>query len=544
MKKYKKFLGLLMAALMVFTLTPLTALADQVTGNVKDAKGKIVIKSTVPDQTYSVYKILELESYSYDEDDQNNAEKQAYSYKPANDDWAVFLMDRNILNTYVEFVDGDYVKWIDGADPAEFAARAIEFVKRAPGVIKPTKEATASKGPQSGEGADVIFDDLDLGYYLVDSSVGTLCSLNTTDPEASITDKNDWPTNVKTVQEDSKKDEEGTHGFNRENDACIGDTINFKSVIAVPGKDTDEVQSAGAANYVFHDKMSDGLTFKNDVEVKKNGEPLTAKVDYTLSTPKEGETKLADGCTFEIVFTKDFCESLMGGDVIEIAYSAVLNESAKIGPEGNPNESKLSYGEDPSNQITTTPSETKTYTWKASVFKFAKNGETETPLAGAKFSLLNSDNSTIKFTKLAEKEGEIPSYRVDPNGDVEEIETTGDGRFSILGLDEGVYKLKETAAPGGYNKLSEDITVTVTSKLGYDTVTPTEKPRAEISYTLTANGKPVAAGDGAIKVQNNKGLQLPSTGGIGTTIFYVGGGILVIGAIVYLVTRRRAKSSK
>ena len=154
--------------------------------------------------------------------------------------------------------------------------------------------------------------------------MGTLCSLDTTNPTVTIKEKNAEPTNVKTVQEDS------TGNYGDKNDADIGQTVNFQSTITA---------QAGAENYVFHDKMSIGLTYGSVTGVTLNGTPVNAE-NYTVKTKD-----LTDDCTFEVVFTKAFCDTLKANDKIVISYTATVNENAEVGNVGNPNESKVSYGE-------------------------------------------------------------------------------------------------------------------------------------------------------------------------------------------------------
>lgn len=220
MKHVKKFVSLLLALVMVMGLT-VTVSAAQGTN---DNSGKITIDNAVVGQTYTIYQILTLESYDTD--------KGAYSYKVA-DGWSGFINGSDIKNTYVK-VDGEegYVTWVEGADAAAFAKLAQAYAKTNNVVNKGTTEATDTT---------VEFADLNLGYYLVDSTLGTLCSLDTTEPEVTIKEKNAAPENEKTVEEDS------TESYGKTNDADLGQTINFKSTITA---------QAGAENYVFHDRMS------------------------------------------------------------------------------------------------------------------------------------------------------------------------------------------------------------------------------------------------------------------------------------------------
>ena len=336
----------------------------------------------------------------------------------------------------------------------------------------------------------------------MDTTLGTLCSLDTTNPNVVMQEKNEEPTNVKTVEEDS------TGKYGNTNDADIGQTVNFQSTITA---------QAGAENYVFHDKMSAGLTYTGVTGITLNGATVDA-ANYTVTAPA------ADGDTFDVVFTQAFCDTLKANDKIVISYTATVNEKAVVGGEGNKNESKVSYG-DENNTKTTPPSETKTYTWDVDVFKYAKDGETEKPLAGAKFTLSKNANGSDPIALVAEGNN---VYRVATAGDtttITEIETDASGKFTIKGLDSDTYYLTETAAPAGYNKLAGPITIVI-GENGVVNAT-TDAPQ----------------GVDEVKVLNQAGSELPETGGMGTTIFYVLGSILVLGAAVLLITKKRMNAA-
>ena len=360
------------------------------------------------------------------------------------------------------------------------------------------KEETAS-------GATVTFTDLTLGYYLVDTSLGSLCSLDTTAPSVTIKEKNSDTTIEKkiVINGDEKVDS---------NSAGIGDTVNFSITITV--KDGDP------KNYVLHDKLS-GLTFDPDsLEVKVGTTTLTANTDYTL------ETNPTDGDSFDVKFKDD---KLKTNDVVVVTYSATVAANATIAGAGNTNKAKLAYSGKHS-----TEEETTTYVWKLNVHKYALNSTNdEVALSGAKFVLYRMDGGTKKYAKLTNDK--IDGW-VNDKGDATTLETSGTGDILIEGLNEGTYYLEETEAPAGYNKLTEpievEITATTSATSGSETVQ--YKNSSETSYT--------PATDATVKVLNSAGTQLPSTGGIGTTLFYVIGGGLMAVAAVLLVTKKRMNS--
>lgn len=479
MKHVKRIVGFVLALAMVLALS-VGAFAAAVN------EGRITIDNAITGQTYTIYEILHLESY--------NKESNEYSYK-ATAAWKDFVESKDIKDTYLVTNDQGYVTWVENADAAAFAKLAQAYAAN----------LSSNQGRTKAISATVVFDNLDLGYYLVDSTLGTLCSLDTTNPDVTIEEKNAVPTNEKEVEEDS------TNAYGKTNDADIGQTVNFKSTITA---------QAGAENYLFHDKMSAGLTFTAVTKVTLNGTDVAAE-NYEVVT-----TGLTDDCTFEVRFTQAFCDTLKANDKIVISYTATLNENAVVGVEGNPNESKIEYGQ--SGKTTTTPpSTTTTYTWDLEVLKYG-NGDKEKVLKDAQFLLLNKNKDKVavvdngKFTgwenvPAAGEDGTIP-------WNASTILTTNtQGKIEIDGLDADTYYLREIEAPAGYNGLGQDVEVKITGAT-----------KAEDSATLTYTT--VVA-----EINNQSGTELPSTGGMGTTVFYILGSVLVLGAAVVLVTRKRMK---
>ena len=484
MKHMKKLASVLLTLVMALVLTVPAFAAQEgtLTG------GSITINDAVPEQIYNAYQLLYLESY--------NKDAGAYAYK-ANSAWENWLKTQT---SYVSFDTQGYVTWVEGADAAAFAELAqAEAVK-----MTADATATASAAAEGSTYSTVKFKNLKLGYYLVDTTLGTLCSLDTTNPDAVVEEKNEAPTNVKTVEEDS------TGNYGKKNDADIGQTVNFKSTITA---------QAGAENYVFHDTMSAGLTYTGVTGITLNSSAVDVS-NYTVTAPA------ADGDTFDVTFTQAFCDTLKANDQIVISYTATLNVNAVIAGEGNPNTSKVSYG-DSSNTKYTPDSQTKTYTWDVDVFKYTREGETEKALAGATFTLSKNTNDELTPIALVSEGNNV--YRVAMTGEnstVTEITTDATGKFTIQGLDADTYYLDETKAPDGYNILASPITIV-------------------IGDNGVVNGTAeTPQGVDEVKVLNQTGSVLPSTGGIGTTIFYVLGTILVLGAGVLLVTRKRMSAEK
>ncbi|MBQ1966974.1 MAG: SpaH/EbpB family LPXTG-anchored major pilin, partial [Clostridia bacterium] len=367
--------------------------------------------------------------------------------------------------------------------------------------------ATATK--TAANDGDVTFTDVPLGYYAIDTSLGTICALTNVDDTFNAHEKNEKPDIDKYVQEDSEM-KNADEGWGKVNDADIDQEVNYKSTITV---------GVGATNYVMHDTMEAGLTFNADsVVVKLADGTVVNAANYTVVYPA------TDGHTFDVKFENSFIEGLAKGTQFTVYYSATLNENANIVVDGNDNTVYLSYGEDSTWE--TAEHKTTTYTWKMDVLKYTMDGEKKVSLAGAKFQLLDKDGNAIKFTAVAG--AAVPTYKVDAEGTVTEITTDANGEFELVGLDEGSYKLHETEAPAGYNKLAADIDVVITSE--YD--------ETALTATYEINDKAPAT----IEVENKTGSLLPETGGIGTTIFYIVGITLMLGAAIVLISKKRMAS--
>lgn len=483
MKHTTRILAMLLALVLCLGLS-VTAFATEA-GTAATVKGSITIDNAVNEQTYTIYRILELESYS--------TENHAYSYKPA-EGWSDFIKTGD-GSKYFTVDNQEYVTWKKGVaegQAAELAKDALAYAQT---------NNIDNQGTTVADNGTATFTNLALGYYLVDSTVGTLCSLSTTNPSMNVNDKHTAPIIDKQVKEGNN--------WGKVNDASIGDTVYFQVTIDA---------KAGAQNYVFHDTMSDGLTFDAASVVVKKGEAnATLTTDYTVKT-----TDLDAGCTFEVVFTDTFCNGLTDGDKIYITYSATLNSQAVIAGTGNDNKGVLKYGEN--NNLETKPSTTKTYTWDFEVFKFG-NGDRTKGLKGAKFVVLSQDNQKVakvenrKITEWVQVPAADPAGEVAwPEGTV--LSTDTNGKIEVAGLDAGTYHLREVKAPDGYNKLKDDKEFTIERQMN-DT-------DSSMSYTKLT-----------VEVDNLSGTILPSTGGMGTTIFYVLGGILAVGAAVLLVTKKR-----
>lgn len=504
----KKLFAVLLALTLVLSMGTIAFAADDTTPT-----GTITIDNALAGAKYNIYKILDFVPVK------GSATQGRYTVVA---EWEDFLAGAGAAYLKTNDVTGT-IEW-NGEETderkAELAKAAVAYAKEKG--IGATATKTAAKD------GDVTFTDVPLGYYAIDTSLGTICALTNVDNTFNAHEKNEKPDIDKFVQEDSEviagnEIDDILEGWGKVNDADIDQVVNYKSTITV---------GVGATNYVMHDTMEKGLTFNNDVVVRyvtiaEDGTETLgdtiANTNYTVVT--EG---LNDGCTFEVRFNNDFIAGLAKGTTFTVYYSATLNENAKIVVDGNDNTVYLSYGED--NTWTTNEHKTTTYTWKMDVEKFTKDGENKVYLPNAVFMLLREEGkkeTAIKFTEVAG--AAVPTYKVDAEGTITEIVTKDGGKFEIVGLDADTYYLHEEAAPAGYNKLANDVEIVIDST--YD----------EKNLTATATVSGVNA-EGFIEVENKTGSLLPETGGIGTTIFYIVGITLMLGAAIVLISKKRMAS--
>lgn len=481
MKLIKKIAAMLFAFAMVFSMG----------SNVKAAgTGKITIRPANPNEEYKIYKILKLESY--------DETKKLYSYTKTGDKWDDFI-DSAVTDGYLTINDG-YVTFSttknSPEDVREFARKALAYAT--------THNITATSTKKTGANdVSATIDGLDLGYYLVGSTVGALCSLDTTNPEVTVRDKNDAPTVEKKIAKDG-----ATNNLVPNNSANIGEQVVYQTTINV---------KRGAKNYVLHDTMDSHLDFDGILQVHLSDGTNLTNGDFVL---QKGP---ADKCTFDISFTDVFYNKYRSkiddGTITKIIvqYSATVKNDAVINVPMK-NTTHLTYGD---NNTSTTESETITKTFGIPVLKYTG---TNTPLAGAEFKLYtdsncNEESTALKFTLNDSK------YRYDSakgNAVLTSLENTG--HIDIEGLKEGTYYLKETKAPKGYNLLKNPVKIRIDSE-----------GKIYVDGSTKEN-------TGNVEVKNNSGTLLPSTGGMGTTLIYLAGIVLVVLSGYVLISKRRAST--
>ncbi|MDO5348328.1 MAG: isopeptide-forming domain-containing fimbrial protein [Lachnospiraceae bacterium] len=588
MKRIKKLASLLLALIMVLSMTG-TAFADETT-----AKGQgnftITLESDKSGHEYTAYQIFKGDLLV-------KTENQTESKVLSNIEWGDGINADNLIEK-LKAADGladdpEIIALADDASAADVAA-ALTGKEKDGAVIQAFADVIADVVTGAGTVSTEIkngavttgyeISPLTAGYYLVKETTANLPE-NDAYSRYILQVVADVTTKVKaetpTVE---KKIVEGSDRVDT-NHAGIGQVVSYEIKGKVP-----DYTGYDKYFYVINDKLSDGLTFNNDVTVIVDGKELTEGTDYYLYTGAD-----ADGKTFQVAFAN--IKAYASGKEILVTYSATVNADAVIGEKGNDNKVTLIYsnnpnsdevGEDdeqpgkPDGNVPTgiSPEDiTITYVAEIEITKTKEGGEV---LPGAEFTLTGTSQQTVlkggtyyevsaDGTYYLLKDGtytedkpeeETEEYYVNP--DVTYIEKTAtstekvsvpvkmvatsgaDGKLTFGGLGAGVYTIEETGVPAGYNK-ADNITVEIACDLpdsvtdGNETATwsigdqTTKDKDGNYVVTLDTPGAVYALG-----IVNMTGAQLPSTGGMGTTIFYAAGIILMAGAVFFIVRRKKA----
>ena len=477
--KKNKFLALGIAAVMMMSMA-LTANAASITINSTANTGTVETDTT----QYTYYQILEADiedATKITVDDKTGASTAATSGE--NVPKVSYFVSTQAKATALERTglftvtkDVTKDKWYVALTDKNTTAAAIATALDG---IKGSFDVTGTFA-QTQPGGTATKDGLNPGYYLITSTLGDVLAVQTL-ADVTINTKNSYPGVNKTIA-------------NTDKSAQIGDTITYTITVTVPESAADQI--------VVTDTMTEGLTFKAFTSVKNSD---NEDVTYT---PADAD---ANHQTFTVTFAKADVENNKG-KTITIIYTATLNEKAVVDAADNTDEDensndntvKLNYGNHFESKTVVVETDTQKFT-----FDKVDGSESTTKLPGAVFEL-RKDGAALSLIEVAAGE----TYRIAMPGEqgaVTQMTTTGKV-ITVNGVDGDVtYQLVETKAPTGYN-LPENPSTDVT-------------PATDNSLELT--------------IQNNKGTVLPSTGGMGTTLFYIFGAALVLGGAVLLVTRRR-----
>lgn len=494
MRKFKKMFAVLAASALVAAM-PLTAMAASISST-EDfmGTGRASITVTLPklpegstaNNTYKVYKVFDATS------DGTNSN---ISYK----------LNGKHMDPPIGFtVDkAGNVSYIGEGTNKELTQEDINHIKDYVKDDDPVATITTTAD-------DTYFklENIPYGYYYIATTTGTLVTVDSTSPNVTVEDKNTVPTLDKTITDVSagSLDDEGKNAL-----AQVGSTVSYSATIKV---------GEGAEGYVFHDDMGTGLELVEDsIKVKDNDDTVdepTKDTDYTLYTKTQEDT-------IKIDFENAYTGKLAVGTTITITYDAtVTSDALTVTSEAGKNTASLDYG-DSSGTNSTPTKKVEVYNAKFTVTKDQPdpNHDGQTiPLEGAGFIIKNKKDGTFyKFTE-ATTGANATGAKVDwvaREEDATVYTSDADGKVKpFTGLKDGEYTLIEKNVPAGYNKA------------------------ADYEFTIEAKDYTQQNLERNTTVTNNKGIELPSTGGIGTTVFAVAGLVIMAGAAAVLVIKKRS----
>jgi fimbrial isopeptide formation D2 family protein/LPXTG-motif cell wall-anchored protein len=520
MKRMKKIMAVLLAAIMTMAMA-VTAFAEEPVAATAGANTLTVnVKSTTPTQdlngqTINLYKLFNVtESTSGDTKNYAYTVNTATGYKDA--------IKSALGTSFTGTTDEEYAAAVLALEKTEGAVQKFANDFTADALTK-NLAATATSGKITESKTSYEFSGLDAGYYLVYVTGGKeiQSSLVTVDSTASTVNlKTEAPSITKTADKDT---------------VSIGQVVKYTVTGSIP-------DTTGYADYVYkiHDELTDGLDFVNDVNgTACTGNKVTVKVAFTDTTDASAaptEATLAEDNSRKM--SLDLSDWVKGtqenkGKEFTVTYYAKVNANAVVTEK---NKAELEYGNKPGETTTTTPSEAKTPTYPLDILKKNKKGDKK--LAGAKFRLYSSEadakaNDESKAIKVSPVvAGATGNYVVDPTSTTTEFESVEsiDGKnynLHVNGLAAGTYWLVETEAPAGYNKLTAPIKIEITKSADTEVN----------NWTISKDG--TAEDDKIIDIENSTGSLLPSTGGMGTIIFAVIAAILVLGVAVSFIRDKR-----
>ena len=500
MKRTKRILALVLAFVLCMAMGTTAFAAGQDDTAAPDYS--ITVQNAKAGETYSAFKMLDLNV-----DDPTDPKAFRYTVNPA---WTAFAQTDAFkaiytvdLQGYVTTTQTDQPAWSGESNFSKLIDAAAKYA--ADNHIPAAGSVTVAAGADTGK-----IELTQAGYYVVTSTLGTRAMIESTPSKAAVTinEKNEEDSIEKTVKEDS------TQEYGESNDAQVGDTIEFKSKVTV---------AARSINVKVHDTMDSGLTLNPNSIKLYTDEALTT--EYTGATIKTGSDAGDD--TFTIEIPDSFAATAIASQQLFIVYTAELNKAAVkkddsgVAIVGQKNKTTVTFGQ----STTSTEETTTTTTHKFEVHKYSNSPQVD-PLADAVFelkkngvvvNLMKLDNNNYRVVDDTEtgaasshaNDGEIAD--IPANSIVSDFVTVSSGNIVIWGVDSDKdYTLVEKQAPKGYNMIAGDNPVDVKTD-----------------------------DQGKVDAENNTGAELPSTGGIGTTLFYVIGGVLVIGAAVLLIAKRR-----
>ncbi len=515
-----KIFSLLLAVVLTLAMGATAFAAQGVNTNSGD--GSITVTNAKKDKTYDIYRILDLTAA----DTNGDKKYDSYAYT-VNQNWKSFFFGENApgasyliektdanaetYKNYNQLTDKGKVYFINITDSnvANLAQSALNYAAK-------LSDTDGTKTALSD--GNLKFDDIALGYYLVypqgatdiAENYGSICSLTTTSPDAELVQKAGYPDINKVADKE---------------DVQVGETVTFTVTGKVP-----DTTGYNSYTYELTDTMTDGLTFNSEVA------DMTVKLGNTTVTVPDGDKVTLQYENNGYVMSFDMTKyQAYKGEAVTITYKAVVNDAAVC--EITENKVRLKYSNNPDGGYDYTPYiERQVYTSKIVVDKF--DGKTNKKLGNAKFVLVRKNGDTESYYKYTDatsaSDANVSWYTLADGeklqdaisaGKITEIITDNNGAGEFKGVKDGIYYLRETESPKGYNMLNKDVECNVV----HTTDLTVSKP---VGVSLTK------------EVANITGTILPGTGGMGTAIFYIVGVLLVVGAFAFLITKHKSENKQ
>ncbi|WP_022757238.1 SpaA isopeptide-forming pilin-related protein [Butyrivibrio fibrisolvens] len=521
MKRFKALLtGILTAALLGVTAS------GSITANAQENAGSITVTGAIKGETYTAYEVLE---YTAVDETLNKAAqfKDTHGTYKVTAQWVDFFTGSEYgLSSYITNYDGEY--YVTGVTDANSTAFKSAIQTGSIKYIASHTNLTVA-GQAVAQEKTVTISNLPYGYYVIDSSLGAVNSTGLTSPSVSVEEKNvTTPAPEKEVQENSRAAKtfsiDESNGWGEWNDGQNGDTVTFKTKVTLLPKTT---------NVVLHDTMDATLRYNED-----EGVVVYYAVDATGSDVTDAVKAIAsvktDGNGFTVSFDTSYTENLTNTVFVTVVYSAkiMITQDAQVN-KGQLNDTYVSYG----NDGTTEHDRTYTYTYDINIIKQDENG---VALDDTHFNLLAADGNTV--LKVVKDSDGVYTLAADQNADnvTDDIVTSSEGKIKINGLDTGVYYLRETQAKAGYNMLTDDIKISISGTVDSTNNTAVGTISATYGEDNAAKIGNVSVDKNTLFVVNTTGAYLPSTGGVGTTMFYLVGGALILMAVAAFIVKRKA----